>query len=120
MNDFTDKDEQTFLNTRAAGGNDRPAKTGWVDQSVQGRDRVQHSIGARSDMIVKQRGEGAHLLDALWLRTLGDVTSLRTLRFQCRSIGQMIAEHEISEMIGYLEESDPKSKNDRSPRKLDR
>jgi hypothetical protein len=54
-------------------------------------------------MITKQRGEGAHLLDAFWLRTLGDVTSLRTLRYQCRNIGQMIAEHEISEMIEYLE-----------------
>jgi hypothetical protein len=57
-------------------------------------------------MIAKQRGEGAHLLDALWLRSLGDVTSLRRLRFQCRDTGQMIAEHEISEMIEYLEESE--------------
>jgi hypothetical protein len=64
-------------------------------------------------MITKQRGEGAHLLDAFWLRTLGDVTSLRTLRFQCRNIGQMIAEHEISEMIESLE-SETKRKNDRS------
>jgi hypothetical protein len=61
-------------------------------------------------MIAKQRGEGAHLLDALWLRTLGDVTSLRRLRFQCRNIGQKIAEHEISEMIEYLEESETKRK----------
>jgi hypothetical protein len=44
-------------------------------------------------MIAKQRGEGAHLLDALWLRSLGDVTGLRRLRFQCRNTGQMIAEH---------------------------
>jgi hypothetical protein len=44
-------------------------------------------------MIAKQRGEGAHLLDALWLRSLGDVTGLRRLRFRCRDIGQMIAEH---------------------------
>jgi hypothetical protein len=50
-------------------------------------------------MIAKQRGEGAHLLDALWLRSLGDVAGLRRLRFRCRDIGQMIAEHEISEMI---------------------
>ena len=57
-------------------------------------------------MITKQRGEGAHLLDALWLRSLGDVTSLRRLRLQCRKTGQMIAEHEISEMIEYLEESE--------------
>jgi hypothetical protein len=61
-------------------------------------------------MITKQRGEGAHLLDALWLRTLGDVTSLKRLGFQCRNIGQKIAEHEISEMIEYLEEK--KSQND--------
>jgi hypothetical protein len=61
-------------------------------------------------MIAKQRGEGAHLLDALWLRALGDVTSLRSLRFQCRNIGQKIAEHEISEMIEYLEESQTKRK----------
>jgi hypothetical protein len=114
MNDFTDKDEQTFLNAGAAGGNNGAAKLGTVEQSVQGRDWVQRSIGARSDMIAKQRGEGAHLLDALWLRTLGDVTSLRTLRFQCRNVGQMIAEHEISEMIGYLEESETISKNARS------
>jgi hypothetical protein len=64
-------------------------------------------------MITKQRGEGAHLLDAFWLRTSGDVISLRTLRFQCRNIGQMIAEHEISEMIESLE-SETKRKNDRS------
>jgi hypothetical protein len=57
-------------------------------------------------MIAKKRGEGAHLLDALWLRSLGDVTSLRRLRFQCRDTGQMIAEHEISDMIEYLEESE--------------
>jgi len=61
-------------------------------------------------MIAKQRGEGAHLLDALWLRTLGDVTSLRRLGFECRNIGQKIAEHEISEMIEYLEESEKKRK----------
>ena len=65
-------------------------------------------------MIAKQRGEGAHLLDALWLRTLGDVTSLRRLRFQCQNVGQMIAEHEISEMIEYLEESETKKKNEKS------
>jgi hypothetical protein len=114
MNDFTDKDEQAFLNACAAGGNDRPAKPGMVEQSVQRPERLQRSIGARSDMIAKQRGEGAHLLDALWLRTLGDVTSLRTLRFQCRNIGQMIAEHEISEMIGYLEESEAIRKSGRT------
>jgi hypothetical protein len=67
-------------------------------------------------MIARQRGEGAHLLDALWLRTLGDVTSLRRLGFQCRSIGQKIAEHEISEMIKYLEESEKKRKK---PQQLD-
>jgi hypothetical protein len=61
-------------------------------------------------MIAKQRGEGAHLLDALWLRMLGDVTSLRRLGFQCGNIGQKIAEHEISEMIEYLEESETKRK----------
>ena len=70
-------------------------------------------------MIAKQRGEGAHLLDALWLRTLGDVTSLRRLRFQCQNVGQMIAEHEISEMIEYLEESETKRKTRRAS-KLDR
>jgi len=64
-------------------------------------------------MITKQRGEGAHLLDAFWLRTLGDVTSLRTLRYQCRNSGQMIAEHEISEMIESLE-TETKRKSDRS------
>lgn len=32
----------------------------------------------------------------------------------------MIAENEISEMIGHLEESGTKSKNDRIPLKLDR
>jgi hypothetical protein len=64
-------------------------------------------------MIAKQRGEGAHLLDALWLRTLGDVTGLRRLGFQCRNIGQKIAEHEISEMIEYLEESETKRKKRR-------
>jgi hypothetical protein len=71
-------------------------------------------------MIAKQRGEGAHLLDALWLRWLGDVTSLRRLRFQCRNIGQIIAEHEISEMIEYLEESETTRKNGSSLQKLDR
>jgi hypothetical protein len=65
-------------------------------------------------MIAQERGEGAHLLDALWLRTLGDVTSLKRLRFQCRNTGQMIAEHEISEMIEYLEETETKRKNERS------
>jgi hypothetical protein len=65
-------------------------------------------------MIAKQRGEGAHLLDALWLRTLGDVTSLRSLRLQCQNIGQKIAEHEISEMIEYLEGTEKKRKNERS------
>jgi RNAse (barnase) inhibitor barstar len=57
-------------------------------------------------MIANQRGEGAHLLDALWLCALGDVTNLRRLRLQCRNSGQKIAEHEISEMIEYLEESE--------------
>jgi hypothetical protein len=61
-------------------------------------------------MIAKQRGEGAHLLEALWLRTLGDVTNLRRLGVQCRNIGQKIAELEISEMIEYLEESETKRK----------
>ena len=65
-------------------------------------------------MIAKQRGEGAHLLDALWLRTLGDVTSLRRLRFQCQNVSQMIAEHEISEMIENLEESETKRKTRQS------
>jgi hypothetical protein len=65
-------------------------------------------------MIAKQRGEGAHLLDALWLRTLGDLPNLRRLGFQCRNIGQKIAEHELSEMIEYLEETKTKRKNDRS------
>jgi hypothetical protein len=64
-------------------------------------------------MITKQRGEGAHLLDALWLRALGDVTGLRRLRLRCGDIGQMIAEHEISEMIEYLEETKIERKNDR-------
>ena len=84
------------------------------DFTDKGQHRVGRSIGALSDMIAKQRGEGAHLLDALWLRTLGDVTSLRRLRYQCRNIGQMIAEHEISEMIEYLEESKAKRKSGRS------
>jgi hypothetical protein len=87
------------------GGNNGPATPGWSTKAAQGRRRVQRSIGAGSDMIAKQRGEGAHLLDALWLRSLGDVTGLRRLRFRCRDSGQMIAEHEISEMIEYLEES---------------
>ena len=69
-------------------------------------------------MITKQRGEGAHLLDALWLRTLGDVTSLRRLGFQCRNVGQKIAEHEISEMIEYLEER--KKQKTTATRKLER
>jgi hypothetical protein len=63
-------------------------------------------------MIANQRGEGAHLLDALWLCALGDVTNLRRLRLQCRKIGQKIAEHEIPEMIEYLEASKTKRKND--------
>ena len=70
-------------------------------------------------MIAKQRGEGAHLLDALWLRTLGDVTSLRRLGFQCRSIGQKIAEHEISEMIEYLERERDKKKKTTGAGRLD-
>ena len=65
-------------------------------------------------MIAKQRGEGAHLLDALWFRTLGDVPKLRRLRLRCRKIGQKIAEHEISEMVEYLEESKTKRRNDRA------
>jgi hypothetical protein len=56
-------------------------------------------------MIMKQRGEGAHLLDALWLRMSGDVANLRRLQLHCRSIGHKIVEHEISDMIEYLEES---------------
>jgi hypothetical protein len=71
-------------------------------------------------MIAKQRGEGAHLLDALWLRTLGDVTSLRRLGFQCRNIGHKIAEHEISEMIECLEESETKRKKRQELEKVDR
>jgi hypothetical protein len=63
-------------------------------------------------MIANQRGEGAHLLDALWLCALGDVTNLRRLRLQCRNRGQKIADHEISEMIEYLEASRTKRKND--------
>jgi hypothetical protein len=63
-------------------------------------------------MIASQRGEGAHLLDALWLCALGDVLNLRRLRLQCRNSGQKIAEHEISEMIEYLEASKTKGKND--------
>jgi hypothetical protein len=59
-------------------------------------------------MIAKQRGEGAHLIDALWFRMSGDVGNLRTLRLHCRSIGHKIVEHEISEMIEYLEESQTK------------
>jgi hypothetical protein len=66
-------------------------------------------------MIAKQRGEGAHLLDALWLRTLGDVTTLRRLGFQCRDIGQKIAEQEISQMIEYLEESKTKRQKRQEP-----
>ena len=67
-------------------------------------------------MIAKQRGEKGlpDLLDALWLRTLGDLPNLRRLGFQCRNIGQKIAEHEISEMIEYLEETKTKRKNDMS------
>jgi hypothetical protein len=59
-------------------------------------------------MIANQRGEVRHLLDALWLRTLGDIINLRRLRLKCRDVGQKIAEHEISEMIEYLEESKTK------------
>ena len=59
-------------------------------------------------MIAKQRGEGAHLLDALWFRTSGDVAKLRRLHLHCRNIGHKIVEHEISEMIEYLEESKTK------------
>jgi hypothetical protein len=62
--------------------------------------------------IANQRGEGAHLLDALWLCALGDFTNLRRLRLQCRNSGQKIAEHEISEMIEYLEASETERKND--------
>ena len=62
--------------------------------------------------IANQRGEGAHLLDALWLCALGDFTNLRRLRLQCRNSGQKIAEHEISEMIEYLEASRTKRKSD--------
>jgi hypothetical protein len=113
MKDFTDEDEQTFLNACAAGGNNGATKPGWLTKAFKGQIGYSVSIGARSDMIAKQRGEGAHLLDALWLRTLGDVTSLRRLRYQCRNIGQMIAAHEISEMIEYLEESKTKRKNGR-------
>ncbi len=51
-------------------------------------------------MIAKQRGEGAHLLDALWFRTSGDVAKLRRLHLHCRN--------KISEMIEYLEESKTK------------
>jgi len=59
-------------------------------------------------MIAKQRGEGAHLLDALWFRTSGDVANLSRLHLHCRNIGQKIVEHEISEMIEYLEETKTK------------
>ena len=63
-------------------------------------------------MIANQRGEGAHLVDGLWLCALGDVTNLRRLRLQCRNSGHKIAEHEISEMIEYLEASKTKRNND--------
>jgi hypothetical protein len=59
-------------------------------------------------MITKQRGEGAHLLDAFWFRMSGDVANLRRLHLHCRSIGHKIVEHEISEMLEYLEESQTK------------
>jgi hypothetical protein len=36
MNDFTDKDEQTFLNACAAGGNDGSAKPGWSTKAFKG------------------------------------------------------------------------------------
>ena len=61
-------------------------------------------------MIAKQRGEGAHLLDALWFRMSGDVGNLRRLHLHCRNIGHKIVEHEISEMIEYLEESETKKR----------
>jgi hypothetical protein len=59
-------------------------------------------------MITKQRGEGAHLLDALWFRMSGDVANLRSLHLHSRSIGHKIAEHEISEILEYLEENQTK------------
>jgi hypothetical protein len=59
-------------------------------------------------MLLKQRGEGAHLLGALWFRLCGDVINLRRLHLYCRTIGQTIAEHEISEMLQDLEESQKK------------
>ena len=62
----------------------------------------------KNDMIAKQKGEGAHLLDALWFRASGDVANLRRLHLHCRNIGHKIVEHEISEMIEYLEESKTK------------
>jgi hypothetical protein len=37
---------------------------------------------------------------------------MRRLRLRCRNSGQKIAEHEISEMIEYLEASKTKRKND--------
>jgi hypothetical protein len=63
-------------------------------------------------MIAKQRGEGAHLLDALWFRTSGDVANLSRLHLHCRNIGQKIVEHEISEMIEYFR-GDQDKRNDR-------
>jgi hypothetical protein len=63
-------------------------------------------------MMAKQRGEGAHLLDALWFRTSGDVANLRRLHLHCRNIGHKIVEHEISEMIEYFRREEDK-RNDR-------
>jgi hypothetical protein len=59
-------------------------------------------------MITKQRGEGAHLLDALWFRMSGDVANLGSLHLHSRSIGHKIAEHEISEILEYLEKNQTK------------
>jgi hypothetical protein len=70
-------------------------------------------------MIAKQRGEGAHLLDALWFRTSGDVANLRRLHLHCRNIGHKIVEHEISEMIEYLEESKTKETTGGSKARLE-
>ena len=64
----------------------------------------------KNDMIAKQRGENAHLLDAFWFRMSGDVGNLRRLHLHCRNIGHKIVEHEISEMIEYLEERGQKKR----------
>jgi hypothetical protein len=45
-------------------------------------------------------------------RASGDVANLRRLHLHCRNIGHKIVEHEISEMIEYLEETKTKE-NDR-------